>query len=42
VPEQKPVMTIGDRGPAIAVAIVVVVIGGFIGFLFWPSSTGRL
>ena len=42
VPDQKPVMTMSDRGPAIAVAIVAVVIAGFIAVLFWASSTGRL
>jgi hypothetical protein len=42
VPDRKPVMTMRDRGPAIAVAIVAVVIAGFIAALFWASSTGRL
>jgi hypothetical protein len=32
-PEQKPVMQAGDRGPAIAVAIAVAVIAGFILFV---------
>jgi len=34
VPEQKPVLVAGDRGPAIAVGIVVVVIVAFIVFIF--------
>ena len=34
VPEQKPVMQPGDRGPALAVAIAVAVIAGFILYLF--------
>ncbi|MCX7358168.1 MAG: hypothetical protein NT015_08515 [Alphaproteobacteria bacterium] len=33
VPAQKPVMQPGDRGPAIAVAIAVAVIAGFIIFV---------
>jgi hypothetical protein len=33
VPDQKPVMQPGDRGPAIAVAIAVAVIVGFIAFV---------
>jgi len=33
VPEQKPVMQAGDRGPAIAVGIAVAVIVGFIIFV---------
>lgn len=35
IPAQKPVLTTSDRGPAIAVAITVVIIIGFIGFVFW-------
>lgn len=42
VPEQKPVMSIGDRGPAIAVGITVVIIAGFIGTLMVMASTGAL
>lgn len=34
VPAEKPVMQPGDRGPAIAVAIVAAIIVGFIIFLF--------
>jgi len=34
VPEQKPVLVAGDRGPAIAVGIVVAVIVAFIVFIF--------
>jgi hypothetical protein len=34
VPEQKPQMQVGDRGPALAVAIAVVVILAFIVVLF--------
>ena len=33
VPEQKPVLQMRDRGPAVAVAITVVVIAGFILFV---------
>jgi hypothetical protein len=33
VPDQKPVMQAGDRGPAIAVAIAIAVIAGFILFV---------
>ena len=33
VPSEKPVMQPGDRGPAIAVAIAVAVIAGFIVFV---------
>jgi hypothetical protein len=42
VPDRKPELTIGDRGPAIAVAITVVVIAGLVAALFWAASTGRL
>jgi hypothetical protein len=38
VPERKPDLTIGDRGPAIAVATAVVVIAA----LIWAANTGRL
>ena len=41
-PDQKPVLRMVDRGPMLAVAIVVVVIAGFILYLFWASSTGNL
>ncbi len=34
MPTQKPVLGMGDRGPAIAVAVVVMLIVGFIGFVF--------
>lgn len=34
VPAEKPVMQPGDRGPAIAVAVTVAIIAGFIIFLF--------
>jgi hypothetical protein len=34
IPTQKPILTTADRGPAIAVAITVVIIVGFIGFVF--------
>lgn len=34
VPEQKPQMRLGDRGPALAVAIAAAVIVGFIAVLF--------
>ncbi|MGE0739959.1 MAG: hypothetical protein AB7O98_01350 [Hyphomonadaceae bacterium] len=33
VPDEKPVMQMSDRGPALAVAIAVVLIAGFIGLL---------
>jgi len=42
VPDRKPEITIRDRGPAIAVAITVVVLAGLIAALFWAASTGRL
>ena len=34
IPAEKPVMQMADRGPAIAVSIVAVIIAGFIIFLF--------
>lgn len=34
VPEQKPVLVVGDRGPAVAVAIAVAVIVAFIVFVW--------
>lgn len=42
VPDRKPALGLRDRGPAIAVAIVVIVIAGAIVALFWAASTGRL
>lgn len=42
VPDQKPTLGLGDRGPQIAVGITVLVIGGFIAYLFWAASTGNL
>jgi len=42
VPEQKPVLTVRERGPMIAVVVTVVVIAGLIGALFWAANTGRL
>jgi hypothetical protein len=42
VPREKPVLTLGDRGPMLAVAVTVVVIAGFIGYLIWAASTGNL
>lgn len=42
VPEQKPMLAVSDRGPMIAVWIVVAVIAGFIAYLWWAASTGRL
>lgn len=42
VPEQKPVMQMRDRGPAIAVAIAAAVIAGFIITLIVMASTGAL
>jgi hypothetical protein len=42
VPEQKPILTMADRGPALAVAIVAVVIAAFILYLLWAASTGNL
>jgi len=41
-PEQKPVMQMSDRGPAIAVGIAFVVIAGFIITLIVMASTGAL
>jgi len=42
VPEQKPVMQMSDRGPAIAVGVAVVIIAGFIITLMVMASTGAL
>jgi hypothetical protein len=42
VPDEKPVLTSRERGPMIAVAVTVVVLGGMIGALIWAASTGRL
>lgn len=42
VPEEKPTMTLADRGPALAVAIAVVIIAGFIVTLIVMASMGAL
>lgn len=42
VPAEKPVMQPGDRGPAIAVAVVAVLIVGFILTLVIMAATGAL
>jgi len=42
VPDRKPVLTLADRGPLLAVAITVAVIAGFIAYLIWAASTGNL
>jgi hypothetical protein len=42
VPDAKPALTLAERGPLLAVAITVVVIAGFIAYLFWAASTGNL
>ncbi len=42
VPEQKPVMQMSDRGPAIAVGIAAAVIAGFILTLIVMAATGAL
>ncbi len=42
VPNQKPVLTMRERGPMIAVVVTVVVIAGLIGALIWAANTGRL
>ena len=42
VPERKPVLTLADRGPMLAVAITVLVIAGFIAYLIWAANTGNL
>jgi len=42
VPEQKPVMELRDRGPALAVAIAFAVIGGLILALFVAVGAGAL
>ena len=42
VPDQKPVLTVRERGPMIAVVVTVVVIAGLIGTLIWAANTGRL
>lgn len=42
VPEHKPTMQRLDHWPAVMVGIAVAIIAGFILYLFWASSTGRL
>ena len=42
VPDAKPVLRLGDRGPMLAVAMTVAVIAGFIAYLLWAASTGNL
>ena len=42
VPAHKPTMQGLDRWPAVMVGIAVAIIAGFIVYLFWASSTGRL
>lgn len=42
VPAQKPVVTMRDRGPMLAVAVVALAIGGFIVVLVWAYATGNL
>jgi hypothetical protein len=42
VPAEKPVMQMGDRGPAIAAGIAATVIAGFIIVLIVMASTGAL
>ena len=42
VPAQRPVLTLQDRGPLIAVGLAVSVVGGFVAYVVWAASTGRL
>jgi hypothetical protein len=42
VPDRKPVLTLADRGPLLAVVITVAVITGFIAYLIWAANTGNL
>jgi hypothetical protein len=42
VPDRKPVLTLADRGPLLAVVITVAVIAAFIAYLIWAASTGNL
>jgi hypothetical protein len=42
VPDEKPVLKMGERGPMIAVVVTVVLIAGAIGALVWAANTGRL
>lgn len=42
VPQHKPALHRSDRWPAIMVGVVAAIIAGFIGYLFWASSTGNL
>jgi hypothetical protein len=42
VPDDKPALTLADRGPLLAVATTVAVIAGFIAYLIWAASTGNL
>ena len=42
VPDEKPVLTLADRGPLLAVVITALVIAGFIAYLIWAANTGNL
>ena len=42
VPDRKPVLTLADRGPMLAVAITALGIAGFIAYLIWAAGTGNL
>lgn len=42
VPAQRPVLTLQDRGPLIAVGVTVAVVGGFVAYLVWAAGAGRL
>ncbi|MEN9629191.1 MAG: hypothetical protein RJA10_2418 [Pseudomonadota bacterium] len=42
VPAGPPVLTLKDRGPLIAVGVAVAVVGGFVAYVMWAASTGRL
>jgi hypothetical protein len=42
VPTHKPVLRAFDRWPVIAVGVALVVVGGFVAYVVWAGSTGRL
>jgi hypothetical protein len=42
VPMRRPVLTVQDRWPAIAVGVAVAIVGGFVAYVVWAASAGRL
>ena len=42
VPMQRPVLTVQDRWPLIAVGVAVAVVAGFVGYVLWAAGAGRL